>query len=135
MSRPAGEFRLSAARTPGPGRPAQGRQEGGGRRPGAVGRAAAGDAGGHERGRVRTMSSADPPGEALEVLRDGAGRLYADADPLPDLPRVLDHACGLDGLVVADAASRPSRRLGPVAALSAGRWPGGGASFAPPLRA
>ena len=58
------------------------------------------------------MSTADPPGEALEVLRDGAGRLYADAEPLSDLPRVLEHARRLDGLAVADTADRPSRRTG-----------------------
>src|SRR5262245_55160418 len=58
------------------------------------------------------MSTADPPGEALEILRDKAGRLYADADPLPGLPQVLGHARGLPGLVVADTTHRPSRRTG-----------------------
>lgn len=58
------------------------------------------------------MSTADPPGEALEVLRDGAGRLYADADPLPELSRVLGHARSLEGLAVADTEDRPSRRTG-----------------------
>jgi hypothetical protein len=58
------------------------------------------------------MSSVDPPGGTLEILRDGAGRLYAEADPLPNLPRVLDHARGLAGLAVADATDRPSRHGG-----------------------
>lgn len=58
------------------------------------------------------MSTADPPGESLEVLRDGAGWLYADAAPLPDLPEVVEHARGLEGLAVADSDSRPSRRTG-----------------------
>lgn len=59
-----------------------------------------------------TMSTADLPGQSLDVLRDGAGGLYADADPLPELSRVLGHARGLEGLAVADAESRPSRRTG-----------------------
>src|SRR5262245_44464259 len=58
------------------------------------------------------MSTADPPGEGLEVLRDGAGWLYADADPLPKLRRVVDHARSLEGLAVADSESRPSWRTG-----------------------
>lgn len=58
------------------------------------------------------MSFAEPPGAALEVLRDGAGWLYADADPLPELRQVVDHARGLEGLVVADSERRPSRRTG-----------------------
>lgn len=58
------------------------------------------------------MSTVEPPGEALDALRDGAGRLYADADPLPELRQVVDHARGLEGLAVADPDSRPSRRTG-----------------------
>ena len=56
------------------------------------------------------MSTAGPPSEPLEVLRDGAGWLYADADPLPELSRVVEHARGLEGLAVADAEDRLSRR-------------------------
>jgi hypothetical protein len=58
------------------------------------------------------MSSADLPGEALEVLRDGLGRLYADTEPLPELPQVLEHARRLEGLTVADSAGRHSRDAG-----------------------
>ena len=52
------------------------------------------------------MSIADPPGDELEVLWDGAGSLYAEADPLPDLPQVLEHARRLEGLTVTDTAPR-----------------------------
>lgn len=58
------------------------------------------------------MSTADLPGEPPDVLRDGAGRLYADADPLPELSRVLEHVHSLEGLVVAHVEDRPSRRTG-----------------------
>lgn len=45
------------------------------------------------------MSTADPP-----VLRDGAGRPYSDADALPDLPQVLEHARRLEGLAATGTA-------------------------------
>lgn len=50
------------------------------------------------------MSTADPPDDAPHVRRDGAGRLYAQADELPDLPAVLAHAHLLADLHVTSTA-------------------------------
>jgi len=58
------------------------------------------------------MASAELPSEAFAVLRDGAGRLYADAEPLPDLPQVLEHARRLASLTVSATSNQPSRRSG-----------------------
>jgi hypothetical protein len=57
--------------------------------------------------KVPTVSPSDLPDDVHEVRRTRAGQLYVDAEVLPDLSVVREHARRLDALVITGTTAQP----------------------------